>query len=261
MLPVTPFPDVDALLEELLQGARAVLGEQLIGLYLDGSLVLGDFDPARSDVDFLAAIADDLFPETAAQLVEMHRRLAASGHPFAAELEGSYIPLRALRRHDPAGATHLNIERGPDEVLQPKLHHTDWVIHRHIVREHGVALFGPPPATLIDPVSPHDLRRATASVLRSWWATAEAADALRRAHPGYRAYAVQTMCRALYTLEHGAVVSKPAACRWALASQDGRWRELIKQAMYGELAAEATSETVSFIGHAVGKSRHWHPAL
>jgi len=37
-----------------------------------------------------------------------------------------------------------------------------------------------------------------------------------RLHTGeYRAYAILTRCRMLYTLEHGAIVSKPTAARWA----------------------------------------------
>jgi hypothetical protein len=34
----------------------------------------------------------------------------------------------------------------------------------------------------------------------------------------YQAYAILTMCRALYTLETGAIASKPAAARWAQAA-------------------------------------------
>ncbi len=157
----TPFPTVNVLLADLLAQMRPILGGDLIGLYLDGSLALGDFDPATSDVDFIAAIARPLSAAQSDALAAMHRQMRDSGRPFATELEGSYIPRPALRRHDPADATFANLERGSDEVLKYKTHHSDWVIHRTTVREHGIALFGPPPATLIDPVSPDDVRRAT----------------------------------------------------------------------------------------------------
>jgi hypothetical protein len=48
---VTPDPEVHAVLQELLSGARAIIGSRLVGLYLDGSLALGDFDPDTSDLD------------------------------------------------------------------------------------------------------------------------------------------------------------------------------------------------------------------
>ena len=101
-----------------------------------------------------------------------------------------------------------------------KTHHSDWVIHRFTVREHGIALFGPPPATLIDPVSPDDVRRATTEVLRSWWGTADAVATIRAAPPGGLSFIALTMCRALYALERGEVVSKRAAAEWALRTQD-----------------------------------------
>ena len=58
----TPYPTVNALLDDLLTQARTVLGGELIGFYLDGSLALGDFDPETSDVDFIDAVARQLTP-------------------------------------------------------------------------------------------------------------------------------------------------------------------------------------------------------
>ena len=241
------IPEVQALLADLLAGARAILGDDLVGLYLDGSLALGDFDPATSDVDFIAAIARPLSPEAFDALAALHRALRDSGRPFATELEGSYIPLPALRRHDPADATFANHERGPDEVLKYKAHHSDWVIHRTTVREHGLTLFGPPPATLIDPVSPDDVRQATADVLRSWWGTADAVRYIRAAPPGGLAFIALTMCRALYALERGEVVSKPAAAEWALRTQDARWRPLIERSLRWELTEGMKDEMIAFV--------------
>jgi len=243
---------VDALMGTVLQEAKRVLGGDLVGLYLDGSLALGDFDPATSDVDFLAAVARPLPETTVAALTAVHRTIRDSGRPLATELEGSYIPLPALRRHDPANAIFPNLERGAAEALRLKEHHRDWVIHRYVVREHGVTVDGPPPAALIDPVLPDDLRRAVAGVLRSWWATPDAARTIAHAHPGYLTYVVQTMCRALYTLETGLVASKPVACRWAREVMEETWRPLIDAARHREMDETMREETLALVRFMTG---------
>jgi hypothetical protein len=38
---LTPFPDVDALVDLLLARMEAILGQKLVGLYLSGSLATG----------------------------------------------------------------------------------------------------------------------------------------------------------------------------------------------------------------------------
>ena len=244
---LTLYPDVNNLLRLLLAKMQAVLGDDLIGLYLDGSLALGDFDPATSDMDFIAAVAAPLTPEQSDALATMHRHIRDSGRPFATELEGSYIHLSALRRHDPADAVFPNIERGSDEVLKLKEHHSDWVIHRYTVREHGITLYGPPPATLIDPVSADDVRAATAGVLRSWWGTPAAVEYIRAALPGGLAFIALTMCRALYALEYGTVVSKPVAGRWALTALDVRWHTLIERSLAWQLDDALKPEMIAFV--------------
>ena len=47
----------------------------------------------------------------------------------------------------------------------------------------------------------------------------------------YQAYAVLSMCRALYTLQHGILLSKPASARWALDTLNERYATLIEQAL------------------------------
>jgi hypothetical protein len=223
-----PYPAVNAVLDELCSNVQAILGDQMIGIYLDGSLVMGDFNPQTSDIDFVVVTADELPSEILSELADMHARLAVGFLPWGNELEGSYIPLRALRRYEPENATHPNIQRGGR--LNVEYHGSDWVIHRYILREHGVPLAGPPPQALIDPLLPDDLRQAVLGLLGEWWAPMLNNQAHLQSRD-YQNYTILTMCRALYTLRHGEVVSKPVAARWAQATLGEPWAEIIKSAL------------------------------
>jgi hypothetical protein len=205
---------VQPVLALLLSSVQDVLGDQLVGLYLYGSLSSGDFDPASSDVDFVAVTREAITESDPAfaHLREMHERIATSGQPFADRLEGSYIPQAAWRRYDPADAHHPTI--GVHWPFQIGFHDTNWVIERAIVRDRGVVLFGPQPETLTDSVSPDQLRTATCQQLTDVWQRRLDADDWPRAGL-YFAFAVLTLCRALYTLHCGAFCSKPAAALWA----------------------------------------------
>ena len=228
MVEPTPYPEVNALLDLLLAGVQAVLGDRFAGLYLYGSLAAGEFDPARSDIDFLVATVGDLPAGLIPALAAMHERITAASPRWAAMLEGSYIPLDALRRYDPANAVHPHLTMG--DGLHVEHHDADGVILRHILREQGIALAGPPPRTLIDPVTPDDLRRAVVDLFHSWWEPM-IDNPVRLESPLYQTYAVLTMCRILYTLHHGAVVTKPVAAHWARAVLGDRWAALIDCAL------------------------------
>lgn len=224
----TPYADVNIVLRDFLSGVQAILGSRFRGMYLSGSLALGDFAAHRSDIDFIVVTDGELSDDRFVALQGLHAGFDASGSPWATEVEVAYIPQDALRRYDPARARHPHIERG--ETLVMDHFHSDWILQRYILREHGVVVAGPDPRTLIDPVDAHDLRRAVAALGTSWLEPARH-DPLALRHRGYQAYMVLTLCRMLYTLNFGAVVPKPVAARWAQKALGERWAALIEQAL------------------------------
>jgi len=225
---LTPYDTIDALLQDLLARVQAVLGDQFVGMYLHGSLAAGDFEPGRSDIDFVVATTSELSAELVAALRAMHARLTASGGPWASRLEGSYIPRAALRRYDPAHASHPALR--VDGSFDVDHHDSDWVLQRYVLREYGITLAGPPPQALVDPVGPDEMRQAARGILREWWLP-QLSDTSRLQSGEYQAYAVLTMCRALYTLQHGAVASKPVAARRAQEELGPPWAALIAEAL------------------------------
>jgi predicted nucleotidyltransferase len=225
----TPYADVNAVLGDLLARVRGALGDRFCGMYLFGSLVAGDFDPRRSDVDVLVVIDDVLPDDQFLALQAVHRDLAASDSPWAVEVEAYYLTRAALRHDDPSFGEHLKVNRGGG-VLEPLHRDSGWLIQGHLLREFGVALAGPDPRTLVDPVGPGDLCRTVAASAPEWLELL-LADPDQLHHRGFHTYLILTLCRMLYTLARDAVASKQVAGRWAQGVLGERWSTLIGDAL------------------------------
>jgi hypothetical protein len=230
----TPYPDVNELLALLLARVEQILANRFVGMYLYGSLASGDFDPGSSDIDF-AVITRGLLPaETISALEAMHTDLRTHGPPWAHKLEGSYVPKDLIRRHDPHGPPCPTLNEGKFYLDQRG---SDWIIQRHVMRECGVVVKGPHPQTLIDPVYGEEIRAAVLGILHEWWFPMLDDPAWLRENGGhYQAFAVVTMCRVLHALEHGSIVSKPAAAAWAQTRFGDRWNALIEKALAARFA-------------------------
>src|SRR5687768_14672827 len=90
-------PELMMVLAELQAGVQEALGARYVGMYLQGSLALGDFD-RHSDVDFVVAIDGDVDDAQLRRLGELHRRIYALPSRWAQHLEGAYLTLEALQR-------------------------------------------------------------------------------------------------------------------------------------------------------------------
>ena len=258
----TPYPDVNEILALLLSDVKEILGEQFVGLYLYGSLASGDFDSETSDIDFLVVTTQALPAQKIDSLETMHKQAWASSLKRAGELEGAYVPRDLVRRHNPRGHTCPTVNEGRFYLAELG---SDWLIQRHVVREMGVVVEGADPKTLIDPVSPDDIRGAVLGILQEWWFPMLHDPSWLRDHGSkYQAYAVITMCRVLYALEHGTIVSKPSAIRWARETLSSPWREVIEKAVIASQSKEEAAfleETLDFIRFVQDRALNFKPSF
>jgi len=243
----TPYAEVNQILALLLTNAKEILEDQFVGMYLYGSLSSGDFNPETSDIDFLVITENTLSQSNISELETMHQRIWASGLHRAERLEGAYISQPDIRRHVPNNTPSPTINEGRFYVDS---HGSDWIIQRHVVREYGIVLAGPDPKSLIDFVSPDDIRSAVLGILNEWWfPMLDDPSWLNKHDINYHGYTVITMCRAMHALKYGTIASKPVALQWAKGELDARWHPLIEQAVdsqYGK-RSDFLNETRDFI--------------
>ena len=244
----TPYAELNAVLAHLVDGARAALGGNFVGAYLQGSFAVGDFSE-WSDCDFIVVVAEDLTPDQIAPLQALHAGIHELPYAYwRTGLEGSYVPAAVLRRlgdgpRDPPGeprgpdwgdpgmsgapAQHYPfwyLDHGSDHLVRSE--HDNSQVVRWCLREKGVVLAGPAPKDLIDPVTPAMLRAEVRRTLDMVLAL----DLKPMELVAWQAFWVGLFCRILHTLATGQVWSKKAGFAWARQALAPKWQALIADA-------------------------------
>jgi hypothetical protein len=201
-------PDVGSLLARLVNGQTHVLGTGLVGSYLFGSAVSGEFEPGISDVDTVAVLESDLTATQVASLARLQADIVEETPQWEDRVEVVYLSTRALRTFRTASSPAARIAPGePFHVIE--VDHR-WLIDWYQLRAVGIALHGPPAASLVPDISHDEYVEAVRQHMLAWpdWSGGLVT-------PGARAYVILTMCRGLRTWQTGEHVSKPEAARWA----------------------------------------------
>lgn len=222
-MPITAYAEINELLDDLLARMQIVLEQQLVGVYLYGSLVWGDFDQESSDIDLVIATAADIDGQEFSNLHQMQLDIVDKYPRWNGRIEIAYVSkdtLRTFRSHSSKIAVI-----SPGEPFHFKETDSGWLMNWYMVQEQGRTLFGPAPTTLIDPISQQEFIQTVKGHVAGWseWIYDS------RARPA-QAYAIITMCRALYTSTHGVQVSKRKAAEWA-AHELPEWSGLINDAL------------------------------
>lgn len=249
---LTLYADVDELLTNLIDRMLAVLGEKLVAVYLYGSLVTGEFDAAISDIDLLAVVAAELDELEFERLDLMHTRFAEDNRDWFDRIEVAYLALAALQsfRSHPSPIAVIS----PGEPFHMKEAGEDWLINWWVVRRQGAALVGPPPTEIIPPISTAEFIDAVQVQVERWQTHIYEMRGYKQ-----QAYAILTMCRALFAYTNGQQVSKREAAHW-VERQLPEWAPLIENALAwraGELpeadAAALFPDTVKFVRFVGGR--------
>ncbi len=207
---ISAYEDINALIEELSAEIKSVLGDKLIGVYVYGSLIWGDFDHDISDIDMLAALDTDVTDTELADLEAMHDRFVGKYPDWNDRIEVQYFSKEGLQNFKMRAYRMANISPGePLHIIEAG---SEWFMNWYFVLTYGQTIFGPPPSKLIPSLTKEEFIATTIKDAKHW------KDHIRNTQNSrpYQAYAVMTLCRALYTVRYGEQVSKKKAAEWAV---------------------------------------------
>lgn len=231
-IPDQPYPELRVVLDAYASELSVELADNLVGIYLTGSLAVGDFD-ADSDVDFLVVTKTEISEPTSKRLQAIQEKIYALGCYPAQHLEGSFISLADLNDPQIVGQKELYyFDNGWTDIDQ-SVHDNQWHV-RWILRERGVTLIGPRPMDFVNEVPPKELRDEMKKGMLERMLEFEPCLDQPRCYSNSRfgqPHIVLTFCRMLQTLRTGRVESKKAAAEWAKGVVEPKWIKLIDDAV------------------------------
>jgi predicted nucleotidyltransferase len=227
-IPNHPYPELREVLNTFVNAIKAELAENLIGVYLVGSLASGDFD-LDSDVDFLVVTLTELTETNRKSLQEIQVKIHDIDCYPAKHLEGSYISIADLNNWRTVGEKKLYYFDNGSTTFEESIHDNQWHV-RWILRERGITLVGQKPETIMQAIPFYELSNEIKTVMLQVMKLFE--DEINRPLSFFnskfgQSFAVLTHCRMLDTLHTGTVQSKKAAVKWAKQFVEPKWVKII----------------------------------
>jgi predicted nucleotidyltransferase len=157
-LTATEFPqDVATLLRRLRD--RLAAREDVVGVYVYGSLVTGDYSPTASDIDVIVLVRHEPDQAMTRELTELHTALAGAGGP-AGQLHCLYVTAGAV-----SDSERLCTYWFGDRMTQWQMK----LLTRAELASVGIALYGPWPPPGIKPVPLASVQAAVHEEITGYW--------------------------------------------------------------------------------------------
>ncbi len=217
-------------IEEFLAATQDTLGENLTGIYLHGSLAMGCFNAARSDLDLLVVIRQPMSLETkralAVALLRFSRKPAPIEISFlsAADLTPWRSPTPFDLHYSESWRARYEQALASDACRRwndQRQTDIDLAAHIMVTRARGICLLGQPMADVLPSVLAQDY-------IASIWDDFLAARAEALKNPPYF---ILNACRVAAYLLKRRICSKEEGAAWALKVVPETFSGLILQAL------------------------------
>lgn len=217
------------LIDEFTAMTKDLLGNNLTGIYLHGSMAMNCFNPEKSDIDLLLVIENDITnlqkTNFMKQVVLLNEQAPAKGlelsivkreyckpvvypTPFELHFSPMHLPWFRDNLED-----YVENMRGVDK---------DLAAHVTIINRYGIVLYGEPIADVFGEV------RKTDYVDSIWFDVENAKEAIAE-EPMYMTL---NLCRVLAFLKENLSLSKQQGGEWGIAHMPERYHSLISQALH-----------------------------
>ena len=233
-----------SLINGFVERSKEILRENLVGVYLHGSSVMGCFNPQKSDIDLIVAVNQPLsvFDKRAFMdmVVECNAQGPAKGIEMSVVLRRFCKPFvypTPYELHFSAG--HLDWYReDPDDYIR-RMNGTDKDLAAHftIITQRGKCVYGAPIEEVFAKVPGVDYMDSIRFDVEG--AAEEITD--------YPMYLTLNLARVLAYKEEGLVLSKKEGGEWAIEKLPVEFRPLIADALheYSENADVVYDETLA----------------
>ena len=220
--------DAEQLMQVIKDRYHTILQDNLVGIYLHGSLAAGCFLWERSDIDFLVVVRRTLSDDKKIALVETLHRLSPEAPPKGFEMS---VILEKYCRDIPYPIPYeLHYSKGYQSDFEQdaqgfcsRMHGVDPDLTAHILNlyVHGQAVFGPGIPRVFDRVKREDALCAIRFDV-------EDAEGHLNENP---VYFVLNLARAVAYCRDGAVLSKKEGGEWALRHMSTDHQRVIQAAL------------------------------
>lgn len=224
---------LDEVLVEYAHTLQNLLDENFVGMYLCGSLAIGDFD-LTSDIDFIVAINQDLNDDELKRVQSAHSSLITRDSRWVKHLEYSFFPMEKLLT---LSSPYSSIARNDSPERQlwyfnngsstlEKSDHDNTLVTRWVVREKSVLVLGIEPTSIMPVITANELRAEIKNSVLGWrkLLLTDYSPFYNRFH---QAFFVLNYCRVLQDLYEGQITSKFDGVKWAKVNLDPKWHSLI----------------------------------
>ena len=219
---------METLLRRFVARSKTILRENLVGIYLHGSAVMGCFNPSKSDIDLLVVVNDPI-PDAVKKaymdmVVELNAYAPAKGIEMSIVTRDVCSPFVYPKPFDlHVSVAHINWYRNDPEDYVRKMKGTDADLAAHftIIAKRGKCLYGLPITEAFAEV-PHQ------NYMDSIWEDIEEAE---EDITDNTMYITLNLARVLAYQKEGLVLSKKEGGLWALQNIPGEFHSLIRDAL------------------------------
>lgn len=215
------------LINDFVDMCQRIIGDDLTGIYLHGSMAMGCFNADKSDIDIIV-IVEDIIPDKQKMSI-MKQIVKLNGNAPAKGLEVSFVKKEYCKPfvYPTPFELHFSVMHlqwfhdNPDDYIDKmKGEDKDLAAHFTIINKYGVRLYGKEIASVFGNVPRkdyadsiwHDIEKAAEDILNN------------------PIYIVLNLCRVLAYLRDDLILSKEKGGRWGLIHVNEKYHPLISQA-------------------------------
>jgi len=200
--------------------------ENIIGIYLFGSLVYGGFDENSSDID-LIIITNGLLNKIEMENVKnIHKEVIVINNVWGNRLEVSYTPLFMFNKKI--------IPEIPRPYYNGKFYEkagygNEWLINNYLLLNYGKNIYGKDIKEIIDyNISIEEIKECCVNdFYKEWYSKINDNEWLKNGQN--QAYIVLNICRIIYTLINNKIGNKIISSKW-VKEKYHIWENLIEEA-------------------------------